>query len=77
MTPKMERLEQSGVGLPPEQEAEGCGDKAAVEKIDAVMHLGAPRAREGLADAEKFLILCISAQNHQPPALKPSRSIRE
>jgi hypothetical protein len=30
-----------------------------MNQVNTVMHLGAARAREGLADTEEFLILCL------------------
>lgn len=42
--------------LPPDQKAEECSETSAMDQIDAVEHLGAPRARNGLGDAEELLV---------------------
>lgn len=48
------------MGVPPQEEAEDGGEKAIMDEVDAVVHFRASRAREGLANTEKFLILSSS-----------------
>ena len=43
--------------LPPHDKGYKSRDEAAMNQVDAIVHLGATRAREGLAYREKLLIL--------------------
>lgn len=45
--------------VPPDQETQNSRHKPVVNQVDAVMHLGAAGAGEGLADREEFLVLYI------------------
>ena len=38
--------------LPPDEQAQQGRQETAMDEVDAVMHLGAARTREGLAHAE-------------------------
>jgi hypothetical protein len=43
--------------VPPDKETKDRRQKPVVEKINAIVHLRAPRPRKGLTNAEEFLIL--------------------
>lgn len=47
---------------PPNQKPQQGRQEPVVNQINTIMHLGAPRAGKGLADAEELLILYL---NHQ------------
>jgi len=54
--PLLQDLDGKG-DSPPQEKPQHGGQEAIVDQVDAVKHLGAAGAREGLADAEELLVL--------------------